>query len=514
MRRIAALPLVFALASTSLSAQADLTRSGGTLAQTVTFDMHGGPFQLWGLALSFNTGPTPLVIFDASDMRVLDVGFDLISLWQLGVLGPTGDMSLPIPLPSQTSLHGLPFYAQMVTIPGAGTLVDEISNRAGFVFSFAQSSVTSIAVMPEDLDLHSSTTLNDGRVLLAGGTEDSGPSFAAVDDYYVFDPQAGGLDFVATAQMTETRTQHTATLLPDGRVLTLGGADENFVPRATGEIFDPATMTATPTANMSSPRAMQTATLLNDGRVFVTGGASAFDFSDPVGSIGNILGTTELYDPATDTWTPGPNMALPRALHQASLLGDGKVLITGGMEVSSLFGLLVPFISDAAARYDPTTNTFQSTASFTGGRGLHAQITLPNGNALISGGVDGDFVTQTFNVITTCSIYNHTSNTWTSVGNLTTARGFHAMVESNGDVHVFGGIDSFDLITFTGVAIGSIEKTTTSVLSWNAVSQHVLPRGFPRASLIDNGERMLVSGAGDNASGGSIPDFTAEIYTP
>ena len=176
--RVRSLPLALAFASAltlaPLSAEAELTRSGGALGSTVTFDFQGDPFQLWGLAFSTTTGPTPLVLFDPADTRILNVGFELIHLWQVGFLDGAGQDSLAIPLPPQVSLQGLPFRSQMVTLFGAVTIVDEISAPNAFLMSLPQNSVLSLPVMPEDLDLHTASPLPNGDVLLAGGTVDQG----------------------------------------------------------------------------------------------------------------------------------------------------------------------------------------------------------------------------------------------------------------------------------------------------------------------------------------------------
>ena len=314
--------------------------------------------------------------------------------------------------------------------------------------------------------------------------------------------------------MAEPRTQHTATVLPDGRILTLGGTDEAGVTRKSGEIFDPATMTATPIAPMSIERVMHTATGLADGRVFVAGGASVVDITNPLALVANVLKTTEIYDPATNTWTAGPDLPKPRALHSASLLGDGRVLLTGGIEVTKVVFVDIPEISNDARRYDPTTNTLLATASFSGPRGLHAQRTLPNGNAVIVGGVDGDLVLQNFNCLTSCAIYNAASNNWTNVGSLAKPRAFVDVVLHNDTLYAIGGAETFSITTLSGVPVAEIESTSTSVLAWSTVTTTALPREQPRAVTFDNDERILVSGAGDNGTGGGVPDFTSDVFLP
>ncbi|MEM7305085.1 MAG: kelch repeat-containing protein [Planctomycetota bacterium] len=494
--------------------EAEVARSGGALGNTVTYDMQGDPGELWGLAFSTSEGPTPLVLFDPNDFRTLSVGFELIAQWQLGALDGAGQASLTFPLPAQVSLQGLPFYTQMVTIPGVGTIVDEISNRVAFVLGLPQQTANTIALMPEDLDLHTATTLASQDVLFAGGTEDGpGGVFFATDSYYIYDHQSAELEKL-TATLSETRSFHTATLLADGRVLTLGGADEGFVPRITGEVFDPVTQTSTPTPNMSMARVGHSATLLNDGRVLVSGGTSNFDFSDPLGALSAVTDACEIYDPVTNSWSPAAPLPQPRALHQASLLGDGTVLVTGGIEITQILFIDVPNITNDARRYDAGADAWLSTASFSGPRGLHAQLTLPSGDALIVGGVDGDLVLQSFSPRDGCSIYNHQQNTWTQVASLSNARAFPALVQSGSELLVFGGIETFDLIQLSGTPVDEIESTDLSVLSWATLGQTLLPRYQPVATLFDNGERVLISGSGDNGSGGSVPDFTAELYIP
>jgi WD40 repeat protein len=112
----------------------------------------------------------------------------------------------------------------------------------------------------------------------------------------------------------------TLTLLKDGRVLATGSLGD-------AEIYDPATRIWSVTGHLNKARGggPYSATLLPNGKVLVTGGW------DPRGSDG-VLSSAELYDPTTGTWTPMPNLSTRRTFHTATLLPDDKVLLVGGME--------------------------------------------------------------------------------------------------------------------------------------------------------------------------------------
>ena len=123
-----------------------------------------------------------------------------------------------------------------------------------------------------------------------------------------------------TAKMVTARYRHTATLLPGGYVLVIGGqsGDGSFLD--TAERYDPTTNSWASAGKMVAARATHTATLLEDGRILVAGGYNMRQFHN----------TVEMYEPATNAWVPLAAMADVHSGHTATRLPGGQVLVAGG----------------------------------------------------------------------------------------------------------------------------------------------------------------------------------------
>lgn len=506
--------LALASSAAPLSAQLAMSRTDGVLGSGTTYELQGQPGGFVLMAPSVTTGPLPLSLFDISDTRFLDVGFELfpLNLWTIGFLDGSGQATLTYGLPATNpNLHGLPFYAQAVELVFLPSLFGEISNRCDVSLTMPGMSVNALGPQVEELDAHTATTLLDGRILMAGGiTQDGLGGSIILDSFQLYDPNTESYS-ASSATMQHPRQAHTATRLPDGRVLLLGGSQDGSVIVSTGDIYDPVTDSCSPIPDMAVPRVLQTATLLDDGRVLVVGGLGTFDFVDVSAALNSATSSCEIYDPISNSWSPAPALPNGRVGHGASKLGDGRVLITGGLEVAQ-FVIPIPSISNDCRRYDPGTNSWLATASFDGDRALHAQVTLPNGDALIGGGADGNIVFLSLAPIDTTRRYDHVTNTWTNTASLQFARAHPNLLYTGSELVMTGGVSVLDITTLTGVPTQQIEVTDLGVLSWTHAGDMILGRELALSTVIDDGQRILTTARG--LTGGTEKDFTSEIFAP
>jgi hypothetical protein len=249
---------------------------------------------------------------------------------------------------------------------------------------------TSSMVRPREHAVAS--TLNDGRVLIAGGYDTDGDALASAE---LYDPSTG--TFTPTGSMSSPRADMTSTLLLDGRVLIAGGVGSlEAGTEANAELFDPATGRFTPTGSMGTPRSSHTATLLADGRVLVAGGVGTID----------TWSSAELFDPATGSFMATGFMTQVRELHAAVRLADGRVLVAGGLgrddqgQVSS------------AEVYDPASGHFAATGPMSRARNYLTMTLLMDGRVLVAGGFDAG------ETVPLAELYDATSGEFAPVGNM------------------------------------------------------------------------------------------------
>ncbi len=268
--------------------------------------------------------------------------------------------------------------------------------------------------------MHTATLLPDGKVLVAGGVAGfPQPSWNVINTAELYDPDTGQWSLVGS--LNKGTFRHTATLLRNGKVLVAGGWKENGHSVSGTEIYEPETEEWRVTARLRTPRGLHTATLLRNGKVLVTGGGDI-----------NVVGlySTEIFDPIAEKWSPTGNLQAFRVQHAATLLLNGKVLITGGSYRDR--GIT------SSELYDPVTESWSHSRSFGLECSPEAVLTttlLPNGKVLLAGcfNYDRGYLSQT-------ELYDPLTGTWRLGGDLNTGRSGHtATALLDGKVLVAGG---------------------------------------------------------------------------
>ena len=359
--------------------------------------------------------------------------------------------------------------------------------------------ITPVATPPVALDLggemtvarsdHASVLLPDGRVLVMGGTD----SVNVLKSSELFNP--ANATWTAGADMKAARRGFSATLLQDNKVLVTGGFDGKAA-LATAEIYDPSNNTWTATSGpMSSSRRFHTATLLSDGKVLIAGGVvGPLVTADPK--------VTELYNPATGLFTAHSGLALPEARqgHTATKLSTGNVLFVGNSGVNSAAAKLLNYNSG-----DPQSSTWSLAGTMNYVRYNHSAVVLNDNKVLITGG----FGSQT-GTSKSAEIYDPTNvvTPWTSATSMATDRALHTSTKlQDGRVLVVGGYDGLKALT-------TIEIYDPATNTWTAPSASKVlntARAMHTSSLLSSGD-VLILGTYFQTSG--TISKTTEIWRP
>ncbi|HLM46050.1 MAG TPA: kelch repeat-containing protein, partial [Myxococcaceae bacterium] len=233
------------------------------------------------------------------------------------------------------------------------------------------------------------------------------------------------------------------------------------------------------TGSMALPRMLHTATLLDDGRVLVAGGFNT---------------TSELYNPETKSWSATGNTLGAHRGHTATKLLDGRVLIAGGG--------VCPLTSATAELYVPALGKWRPAGILNTQRYHHSAVLLPNGKVLVAGGRTGEYDSGT---LASAELYDPATNTWSYTGGLNTARAFHTMtLLPNGKVLVTGGSDASDRL------ITSAELYDPATGKWTAAAAMGTGRASHTATLLPNGKVLVAGGSGLDVALSS----SAELYDP
>lgn len=283
-----------------------------------------------------------------------------------------------------------------------------------------------------------------------------------------------------------------AVLLPNGTVLVTGGAGASGAGSAGAAVYDPQAGTWSPTGAMQTARRLHTATLLADGRVLVVGGISGAAAFPEAG-----VATAELLDPDTGEWTTTGTLHGPRWGHAAVLLGDNRVLVSGGVTTRS--GQSEKALRTAEL-YDPDTGEWTETTPMTDARTGHAAVLLGNGQVLVCGGAV-PVAEREMAPLAFCELYDPDATpepTWTATGNLRVPRSRHqATLLSATSVLVTGGDPPGPAGDGTvGVfSVAEAERYDQNNKKWTSVKEMPGGRTAHRAVPLGQGKVLVVGGA-------------------
>jgi hypothetical protein len=229
------------------------------------------------------------------------------------------------------------------------------------------------------------------------------------------------------------------------------------------------------TASMAVPRDRHTATMLGNGKVLVTGGRST-----------GALASAELYDPSTGTWALTGSMASARSDHAAVPLANGDVLVTGGRIAVAL---------DSAEIYAVSSGTFATTASMTVARWGHRAVRLPSNEVLVAG---GEAISGT---TAAAEIFIPATSSWQAVASMTTPRSGHTLTALGGGLVLAAGGEN-------GGALATAEVYSRTNDHWLATGSMSSPRTRHSAVTLLSGKVLIAGGA----NGGALS--SAELYDP
>jgi N-acetylneuraminic acid mutarotase len=429
------------------------------------------------------------------------------------------------------------------------------------IFDPIANSWSSAGTMIDPRVLHSATLLGDGRVMAAGGLSGSGTTTAS-SSAELYNPTSNNWQATPPIPHGAVYAQG-AVLLPSGKVLQLGQAAEIYDPVAntwadseaasdtgldvtgpggvgdattaillpngtvlaaggysgfTWAIYDPVaqlwtspTVTGTPAWGIAGGYSSVTA--LQDGRVLVDGGVvNNFPLAN-----GQSVPGIALYDPTQGSWSFNSSEAHSGYYAASGVLGNGQVLVAGGADLQGTGGGAISAVA-AADLFDPSTNLWSASAPMSTARQQHTATVLQSGEMLVTGGTSGVFSwLESNSVFSSAELYNSATNSWNSVGSMSTARYQHtASLLGNGEVLVAGGNDINGTCSCT-TFVSSADLYNPATNIFTATGTLNVARYAHTATVLQDGTVLVVGGFGGPTStlqsGGGVL-ASAEIYNP
>ncbi len=330
---------------------------------------------------------------------------------------------------------------------------------------------------------HASVALADGNILISGGEGTDSTLFSCE----IYDYRSG--KWIETAPMNSARAFHKMVLLPDNKVLAIGGWNNRSC-----EIYDPAKASWNFTDSLRGERWDSfTATLLPNGNVLVTGGYYlSFDSTSSV-----TLNSSEIYDFQTGKWTYTPAMKYEKSDHSATLLDNGLVLISGGQANGETLNVCELF--------DPVEMSWTETDTLEIARHAHNALLLQNGNVLISGG--NRRTTTGDSGVVACELYDTENNSWSRVNALQYPRADHLSFNTGAaDIIFFGG----------GTGSDSWEIFNGDSLTTVFTGDYPVRKSRPAAQKLPDGRILSIGGLSwtDAPTPRVYPGGACEIYDP
>jgi hypothetical protein len=331
--------------------------------------------------------------------------------------------------------------------------------------------------------LHTATALPNGKVLVAGGLCDVPNQGSTVSPYWTHVPlslwNSGSEAWEPAPALHEARIYHSATLMPDGSVLLIGGESDPALTSsgdpvlASVEQYEGSEVRLLPPLHVA--RARHTASLLSNGDVLVAGG---------IDREGHAIDSAELWDASTRNWRELPAMHRARYAHSATVLEDGRVLVAGGIGPQGR-------ALDSVELWDPAANRWFTGASLSRPMRSQGALRLANGNVLLAGGE----AEMRVPAIDWAVLWNPKSDTWQAAGKAGSdpdSAQPPAMFPAPGD----------GALIFVERQILQWQSGTTS-----APPEQPLLRGKPALVALANGGLMVIGDTGELT-------WTAHVWNP
>ncbi len=467
MRRLVA-PLAAAALISPVLAQSSfgLTVTGGSVPGPI--DLGAGPFipnGVFGVVLvSLQSTSIPLFVFDPADTRSLSVGLESGFLSSFGPVTDGSGMytGTSFSLPNQPSFIDGVLHFQSTYIPGPQFFLGPLSFPQAVRLGPAGSFHSRGTIMNSQRSFFPTATLPDGRVMIPGGGSGALLAQVATSQVDIYDEITGQFEFAIF--MNDARSLHTATTMLDGRIMVCGGVDLANNPTNSVDIYDPAIGLFVSAPAMTTPRMGHTATPLITGEVLVTGGLADLNQTvTPLDPVFSAQLTTEIFDPFTDTWRPGPDLSEERAAHTAVELPDGRILLAGGIGFTSIF-VNIPTVEDTTDIYDPFADSMVAGPTMTSQRALFPISDLGNGRFLAAGGVDDLSIISQGTPTNSCEIFDFNAMNWTAAAPMVAARALGAAYPIGNDrfIHLGGG----DSSVLAPAPLDSVEIYDANTDSW------------------------------------------------